>query len=88
LIVKGLGDAVSSCDKYRAKATACLAQAELIRDPQARTTMLTIANGYLDLSDYAAPPTGTKATSIRRTTANAASVDGHIRRPIRTGPAA
>jgi len=50
--------------------------------------MLTIANGYLDLSDYAAPPTGTKATSIRRTTANAASVDGHIRRPIRTGPAA
>ena len=45
-------NAVPSRDEYRAKATACVAHAELIRDPQERAAMLTIAKGYLDLADY------------------------------------
>ena len=45
-------NALSSREEYQTKAIACVAQAELIRDPQARTTMPTVAKGYLDLSDY------------------------------------
>ena len=41
-----------SRDEYLIKAVDCVAKAVLIRDPQARVAMLTIAKGYLDLADY------------------------------------
>ena len=44
--------AVPTREEYRRKADACVSQAELIRDPQARAAMLAIAKGYLDLADY------------------------------------
>ena len=41
-----------SRDQYLIKTVDSLAKAGLIRDPQERAAMLTIAKGYLDLADY------------------------------------
>ena len=38
-------------DEYRKKAEACVAQAELMRDPQERASLLVIAQTYLKLAD-------------------------------------
>jgi hypothetical protein len=43
---------VHSRDEYRIKVVVCAARAELIRNPQERAAMLTIAKGHLDLADY------------------------------------
>jgi hypothetical protein len=43
---------VHSRDQYLIKTVDSLAKAGLIRDPQERAAMLTIAKGYLDLADY------------------------------------
>lgn len=42
---------MSAREEYRKKAQAILAQAEMIRDPQERAALLTIARTYLKLSD-------------------------------------
>ena len=41
-----------SRDEYLIKAVVFTARAELIRNPQERAAMLTIAKGHLDLADY------------------------------------
>jgi hypothetical protein len=38
-------------NEYRKKAVACVAQAEMIRDPQERAALLTIAQTYIRLAD-------------------------------------
>jgi hypothetical protein len=43
---------VHSRDEYLIKAVVFTARAELIRNPQERAAMLTIAKGHLDLADY------------------------------------
>lgn len=40
-----------SRNEYRKKAVACVAQAEMIRGPQERAALLTIAQTYIRLAD-------------------------------------
>jgi hypothetical protein len=42
---------VPNRDEYRRRAKACVAQAELLLDPQDRAAVLTIAQTYLKLAD-------------------------------------
>ncbi|HEX8810572.1 MAG TPA: hypothetical protein VF742_01145 [Terracidiphilus sp.] len=47
-----MGRYVPCADEYRKMAKVCIAQAELIRDPQERAAMLAIAAAYLKMSEH------------------------------------